>query len=143
MVRTPTQQEMVFAEAQRRRQQRDRNDLRVAEIDAELHRIVEQVGAKEIADRMGLDDETLIYHWLGRRGGRRPPVDLLDVCLDLDDTERLIAAVCRDRYKPPERVKRLSPEQEVQFLRRALQEFGAAGEQKLRSIEMAWPEVKP
>lgn len=133
-MRQPTQQEMVFAEAARRKARRDAAELRSAEIDRELHRIVETAGAKEVADRLGLDDETLIYHWLGRRGGRRPPVDLLDVCLDLDDTDKLIGAICRDRYRSPERIPRLTPEQEIAALRRALQEFGPVGEQKLRAI---------
>ena len=142
-MRVPTQQEMVFAAAARRREIRDAAELRGAVIDREMHRIVDQAGAKEIADRLGLDDETLVYHWLGRRGGRRPPVDMLDICLDLDDTDGLIAAVCRDRYRVPERLRLLSTEQENAALRRALSEFGTAGEVKLRAIGSAKPDGAP
>lgn len=136
-MRIPTQQEMVFAAAQRRRDQRDATELRAVAVEREMRRVVDHVGAKEVADRLGLDDETLVYHWLGRRNGRRPPVELLDVCLDLDGTDGLIGAVCRDRYETPQRLSPLSVEQQNVLLRRALAEFGAAGEQKLKAIATA------
>lgn len=133
-MRVPTQQEMDFASAERRRRSRDSVELRMVAIERELRRVVDHAGAKEVADRLGLDDETLVYHWLGRRNGRRPPVELVDVCLDLDGTDGLIGALCRDRYEPPERLHNLTPEQEIAALRHALAEFGAAGEKKLRDI---------
>lgn len=142
-MKVPTQQEMDFATALRRKSQRDSAELRAAAVERELARIVGIIGAKEIADRLGLEDETLIHHWLGRRNGRRPPIELLDVCLDLDTTDGLIAAICRDRYETPERLNHLSLEAEVCLLRKALSEFGAVGEQKLRAIALAKPEGKP
>ena len=139
-LKIPTQQEMAFAEAQRRRAQRDSGVARTSAVTAEVKRIVEHAGSKLLADRLGMEDDTLIWHWLSGRGGRRLPWELVDVCLDVDDTERLITAVVSDRYEVPERLRRLSPEQENALLRRALQEFGTAGEQKLRVIASAKPE---
>lgn len=142
-MRVPTQQEMDFAAADRRRQQRNAAELRAVAIDRELRRVIDQVGAKEVADRLGLDDETLVYHWLGRRQNRRPPVELLDVCLDLDRSEGLMEAICRDRYETPVRLSPLSMEQQNVLLRRALTEFGAAGEQKLKTIQLTRAEEMP
>lgn len=142
-MRVPTQQEMDFAAAARRRDQRDKTELRAVAIERELRRVVDQEGAKEVADRLGLDDETLVYHWLGRRQNRRPPVELLDVCLDLDRSEGLMEAICRDRYETPQRLSPLSMEQQNVLLRRALTEFGAAGEQKLKTIQLTRAEEMP
>lgn len=142
-LRIPTQQEMAFAEAQRRRAQRDAEAVRASNVLTEVRRVIDHVGAKEVADRMGLEDDSIIWHWLSGRGGRRLPWELVDVCIDLDDTDRLAQVVLADRYETPVRIRRLSPEQEVQLLRRALQEFGAAGELKLRTIATAKPEEGP
>lgn len=142
-MRVPTQQEMDFAATLRRKEQRDKAELRASGIERELARVVAYVGAKEIADMLGVEDETLVHHWMGRRNGRRPPVELLDCCLDLDPTDGLMEAICHDRYEVPARLQRLSIEQERAMLRKALLEFGAVGEQKLRAIASARPEGQP
>lgn len=139
-LRIPTQQELVFAAVARRREIRDAAEFRVERIESEVKRVVDLRGAKEFADRLGLEDETLIHHWCARRGGRRMPVELADYAIDLDDGDRVAQAVMGDRYEL-KRVVRLSPEQQIAAMRRALKEFGAAGEKKLQDIEQSRPEL--
>lgn len=102
-----------------------------------------KVLAEEITD----DEEhpvalTTVYDWFSRRNGRRVPDAVISFFYE---TDVAFAAWWNERhgYTVPEKLVRLPWEQERALYRRALQEFGAAGEVKLRAITNARPEVTP
>ena len=121
------------------------------QIEAALKRwellLAGQDAHKVIADEVTDDEEhpvsiTTVYDWLARRNGRRPPAEVISVLYEVD---AIFAAWWNKRhgYTVPEKLTQLPWEQERALYRKALQEFGAAGETKLRTIAMAKPEPEP
>lgn len=142
----PAQLKLALDEEKRLREARDRARRDADELDDQIALAMARYEAanpgksahKEMADRLTSDLEhpvsvTQVYDWLSRRGGRRPPADLTDVLFDWDEK---FAAWQRQKrgYEAPSRVVLIDPEEEIRQLRRALQEFGGAGEKKLQAI---------
>lgn len=131
--------------ARRRRvTQRARLENLDEQLAAALCRIEKTLGGvdvhKWLADELTDDEEhpvsvTQVYDWLARRNNRRPPAELcLVVCAADDEFAAWWSATTG--YEAPVRLVRVPPEQQIASLKKALMEFGAAGEKKLRELQV-------
>jgi hypothetical protein len=151
----PEQMRASFEEARIARERREAQRRYMAELDEQLelalNRIEKTLGGQDVhkwlAEILTDDDEhpvsaSQVHDWLSRRGGRRPPVEMIGAVYDADEQ---FAAWWNKRhgYTVPEKVRQLSDSQENNLLTSALLEFGAAGEAKLRAIRAAKPPPPP
>lgn len=151
----PEQIRAAFEETRIARERREAQRVFMCDLDEQLalalNRIERNLGGQDVhkwlAELLTDDEErpvsaNQVHDWLSRRGGRRPPAELIAAVYDSDEP---FASWWNKRlgYTVPEKVRLLSDAQENNLLTAALLEFGAAGESKLRAIRAAKPPPPP
>ena len=154
-MRRPEQLKLAVEQDELARQRRSDQRSKFATLDAQLEaalmrweRSLAGIDVhKHLADLLTDDEEhpvsvTQVYDWLSRRNNRRPPAELiLEVCAADDVFAAWWAETAG--FEPPVRLIRVPLEQQLAALRRALLEFGTAGEQKLRAIQVVQSRSAP
>jgi len=148
-VRRPEQLKLAVEQDEMARQRRSVARAKHEELDAQLEaalaRIEKALGGvdvhKWLADELTDDEEhpvsvTQVYDWLARRNNRRPPAELVLAVCEHDD--EFAAWWCASTgFEAPVRLVRVPMERQVADLKRALLEFGSAGEKKLRELQIS------
>lgn len=151
----PLQLKLAVEQDELARHRRGLQRALLAELDeqltAALARIEKALDGQDVhkwlADELTDDDEhpvsvTQVYDWLARRNHRRPPAELCLVVCQHDD---LFAAwwAATTGFEPPVRLVKVPLEKQVADLKRALLEFGSAGEKKLRELQVVQSRSAP
>lgn len=128
--------------------ERERSRLFADDLDEQIEHAMKRWEAvldgvdphKEIAERLGVRT-TVCYDWLARRDGRRPPACLIAILFEADE---VFAGWWCDRlgYERPARRIEMPAEERLRLAVAALREFGAAGEDKIRRLQLAPREGK-